>query len=136
MYYVSSKFRCSSQRKNPDSSSYSSRHALSCEANHGSFEKTLKMIPLSGQTTAINGQKIILTLPPNSLVDLSTFEMNFVGATQHSGNSAGTNVAIYVQKAYFPRNAASLIEILEMKIDGQSRQNIINMVIFKTLFTI
>ena len=90
----------------------------------GVSKQTLKMVPLSGQTTATNGQKIIVSLPPNSLVDLSTFEMNFIGATQHRGNNAATNVANYVQKAYFPRNTASLIENLEIKINGQSRQNI------------
>ena len=90
----------------------------------GVSKQTLKMVPLSGQTTATNGQKKIVSLPPNSLVDLSTFEMNFVGTTQHRGNAAATNVANYVQKAYFPRNTASLIENLEIKINGQSRQNI------------
>ena len=90
----------------------------------GVSKQTLKMVPLSGQTTATNGQKIIVSLPPNSLVDLSTFEMNFVGTTQHRGNAAATNVANYVQKAYFPRNTSSLIENLEIKINGQSRQNI------------
>jgi hypothetical protein len=50
--------------------------------------------------------------------------MNFVGATQHRGNNASSNVANYFQKAYFPRNTASLIENLEIKINGQSRQNI------------
>ncbi len=49
--------------------------------------------------------------------------MNFVGATQHRGNNAAANVGNYVQKAYFPRTA-SLIENLEIKINGQSRQNI------------
>ena len=49
-------------------------------------------------TTATNGQKIIVALSPNSLVDLSTFEMNFVGTTQHRGNNTATNVANYVQK--------------------------------------
>ena len=90
----------------------------------GVSKQTLKIVPLSGQQTATNGQKIIVSLPPNSLVDLSTFEMNFTGATQHRGNNAGTNCANYVQKAYFPRNTSSLIENLEIKINGQSRQNI------------
>ena len=90
----------------------------------GVSKQTLKLVPLSGQTVATNGQKVIVSLPPNSLVDLSTFEMNFTGATQHRGNNVATNVANYVQKAYFPRNTASLIENLEIKINGQSRQNI------------
>ena len=79
----------------------------------GVSKQYLKIVPLSGQTSATNGQKVIVSLPPNSLVDLSTFEMNFVGATQHRGNAAATHVANYVQKAYFPRNTASLIENLE-----------------------
>ncbi len=90
----------------------------------GVSKQTLKITPLSGQTTATNGQKVIVSWPPNSLVDLSTFEMNFTGATQHRGNGVATNCANYVQKAYFPRNTASLIENLEVKINGQSRQNI------------
>ncbi len=90
----------------------------------GVSKQTLKIVPLSGQTTASNGQKVIFALPPNSLVDLSTLEMNFTGTTQHRGNNAASNCANYVQKAYFPRNTASLIENLEVKINGQSRQNI------------
>ncbi|MEI6628856.1 MAG: hypothetical protein WCN27_05600, partial [Alphaproteobacteria bacterium] len=87
-------------------------------------KQTLKLVPISGQVNVSNSQKIIVSLPPNSLVDLSTFEMNFLGATKHLGNGVVTNCANYVQKAYFPRNTASLIENLEIKINGQSRQNI------------
>jgi hypothetical protein len=82
----------------------------------GVSKQTLKIVPVSGQTTASNGQKVIFALPPNSLVDLSTLEMNFTGVTQHRGNNAATNCANYVQKAYFPRNTASLIENLEIKM--------------------
>jgi hypothetical protein len=102
----------------------------------GVSKQTLKIVPLSGHTTATNGQKIIVSLPPNSLLDLSTFEIYFTGATQHRGNNAATNCTNYVQKAYFPRNAASLIENLEIKINGQSRQNIINMVTSIIFYTI
>jgi hypothetical protein len=66
----------------------------------GVSKQTLKMFPVSGQTTASNGRKIIFALPTNSLVDLSTLEMNFTGTTQHRGNNVATNVANYVQKAY------------------------------------
>ena len=90
----------------------------------GISKQTLKLVPLSGQISVSQQGKIIVSLPPNSLVDLSTFELNFTGKTQHRGNNAATNVANYVQKAYFPRNTASLIENLEIKINGMSRQNI------------
>jgi len=98
----------------------------------GISKQTLKLVPLSGQTTVSNGGKIIVALPPNSLVDLSTFESNFRGYTQHGGNGSAwsttsgtaTNAANFVNKRYFPRNISSLIENLEIKINGQSRQNI------------
>ena len=90
----------------------------------GVSKQTLKIVPLTGQLTATNGQKIIFALPPNSLVDLATLEFNFTGSTQHRGNNAASNCQNYVQKAYFPRNTSSLIENLEVKINGQSRQNI------------
>ncbi len=55
------------------------------------------------------------------LVDLSIFEIDFIGATQNRVNNTATNVANYTQKAHFPRNTASLIEI---KTNVQSNQNI------------
>ena len=54
----------------------------------GVSKQTLKIVPLSGQNTATNGQKVIVSLPPNSLVDLSTFEMFYKGYTQHGGNGS------------------------------------------------
>ena len=84
----------------------------------GISKQTLKLVPLSGQTVVSNGGKIKVALPPNSLVDLSTFELNFKGYTQHGGNGStcattagtSTNLTAYVNKRYFPRNIASLIE--------------------------
>ena len=89
-------------------------------------KQTLKLVPLSGQSTVNNGGKIIVALPPNSIVDLSTFELNFKGYTTHGGNGStwattsgtATNAPNYVNKRYFPRNTASLIENLEIKING------------------
>ena len=54
----------------------------------GISKQTLKLVPLSGQTMVTNGGKIIVALPPSSLVDLSTFELNFKGYTSHGGNSS------------------------------------------------
>jgi len=98
----------------------------------GVSKQTSKLVPLSGQTTVTQGGKIIVALPPNSSVDLSTFELNFKGYTQHggngstwattSGNASGT--PNYVNKRYFTRNVSSLIKNSKIKINGQSRQNI------------
>ena len=43
----------------------------------GISKQTLKLVALSGQTTVSSGVKIIVALPATSLVDLSTFELNF-----------------------------------------------------------
>jgi hypothetical protein len=51
----------------------------------GISKQILKLVPISGQTTVTQGQKKIVKLPPNSLVDLSTFEMNYKGYTQTAG---------------------------------------------------
>ena len=92
----------------------------------GISKQTLKLVPISGQTTVTNGQKIIVELPPNSLVDLSTFEMFYKGSTSHGGNGSiwdtvsgtATNAGNYVNKRYFPRNSSSIIENLEIKINS------------------
>ena len=98
----------------------------------GISKQTLKLVPLSGQTTVTYGGKTIVALLPNSLVDLSTLELNLKGSTQHGGNGStwattartATNLTAYLNKRYFPRNTASLIENLEIRTNGQSRQNI------------
>ncbi len=51
----------------------------------GISKQTIKLVPLSGQISVSQQGKIIVSLPPNSLVDLSTFELNFTGTTQHRG---------------------------------------------------
>ena len=40
----------------------------------GISEQSLKLVPVSGQLTVSNGQKIIVALPPNSSVDLSEYK--------------------------------------------------------------
>ncbi len=77
----------------------------------GVSKQTLKIVPLSGQTTATNGQKVIVSLPSNSLVDLSIFEMSFIGGTHHRGNTTCTNCAYYVQK-----HISHVIQLHNLKI--------------------
>ena len=89
----------------------------------GLSKQTLSIVPSSGQGIVYNGNKIIVSLPMNSLLDLGTFEMNFYGKTAHNGAASG-NQKNYVQTRYFPRNIQSLISNLEVKINGRSVQNI------------
>ena len=87
-------------------------------------KQTIKMVPNNGQGDVWAGQKVIVTLPANSLVDLSTFEFNYTGYTQHAGNAVAAGPTGYCQTRFSPRNSQSIIENLEIKINGQSRQNI------------
>ena len=89
----------------------------------GLSKQTLSIVPSSGQGLVYNGNKIIVSLPMNSLLDLGTFEMNFFGKTAHNGAANG-NQKNYVQTRFFPRNIQSLISNLEVKINGRSVQNI------------
>jgi len=89
----------------------------------GLSKQTLSIVPSSGQGSVYNGNKIIVSLPMNSLLDLGTFEMNFFGKTSHNGAASG-NQKNYVQTRFFPRNIQSLISNLEVKVNGRSIQNI------------
>jgi hypothetical protein len=82
----------------------------------GVSKQLLNVVPNSGQTSEGVGQKIIVSFPANSLVDLSTFEFNFTGQTQHNGNASASCNNNYVQTRFFPRNTASFIENLEIKL--------------------
>ena len=97
---------------------YCIREILGCN------REQVKMVAISGQGSVRGGQKIIFQLPPNSLVDLSTLEMIFDGVCDHGGNTDNTNVDQFVQSRYFPRNTASLIDAIDIKINGQSKQRI------------
>ena len=44
----------------------------------GLSKQTLSIVPTSGQGSVYNGSKIVVSLPMNSLLDLGTFEMNFM----------------------------------------------------------
>lgn len=80
-------------------------------------------VPSSGQGTYNAGQKIYIDLPLNSLVDLSTFQMAYEGATTHAGAPNGA-AANDVRTRFFPRNTASIIQNLEVKINNISIFNV------------
>ena len=88
--------------------------------------QNMKFPPNNGQGDVWAGQVINVTLPPNALIDLSTFTMDFDGYTQHNGTNGVTGPAGYCQSRFFPRNTQSLIESINVKINGQTRQLINN----------
>ncbi len=60
--------------------------------------------------------------------------MDFKGYTQHNGTNGVTGPTGYCQSRFFPRGTQSLIETLETKIGGQTRQLINNYGYIYTIF--
>ena len=80
-------------------------------------KETVTMTP--NKTTDVKpGQTIIVDLPYNSKVDLSTFSWFFDGSTTHNGSSGVDGPAGYVQSRFFPRNSASVIQKFTVKVNG------------------
>ena len=80
------------------------------------------MTPNNGAASVKPGQRIIVDLPFNSNVDLSKFTWFYKGATTHLGASAtGTSRGAgndYCGSRFFPRNSASVIQSMQIKING------------------
>ena len=81
------------------------------------LKETVPMTPNNGSTTVKPGQRIIVDLPFNSTVDLSTFTWFYKGQTNHAGAAAG-GLTSYVRSRFFPRNSASVIQSMQIKING------------------
>ena len=81
------------------------------------LKETVTMTPNNGSSTVKPGQRIIVDLPFNSTVDLSTFAWFYKGQTNHAG-SAATGLQGYVRSRFFPRNSASVIQSMQIKING------------------
>ena len=80
-------------------------------------------IPSSGQGDVQANQRIIIDLPQNSLVDLTTFQMAYTGESCHNG-AADTAADNTVQTWFFPRNSSSIIQNLEVRINNQTIFNV------------
>ena len=80
-------------------------------------KETVTMTP--NKTTEVRpGQTIIVDLPYNSKVDLSTCSWFYDGKTNHNGSSGVNGPAGYVQSRFFPRNSASVIQKFTVKVNG------------------
>jgi hypothetical protein len=102
------------------------------------LKQTVTIIPNNGQSDVRDGDTIILELPHNSVVDLNTFIMEYIGETNHAGKTAtgagvGENGCLTTR--FFPRNSASIIEQLDVEINGQTRFTCNNYgLLYNTLF--
>ena len=77
-------------------------------------KETVTMTPNKTQDVK-PGQTIIVDLPYNSKVDLSTFSWFYDGSTNHAGSN-GRGPVGYVRSRFFPRNSASVIQNLLLKL--------------------
>jgi hypothetical protein len=80
-------------------------------------KETVTMTPNKTQDVK-PGQTIIVDLPYNSKVDLSSFTWFYEGSTTHNGSSGVDGPAGYVQTRFFPRNSSSVIQKFTVKING------------------
>jgi hypothetical protein len=97
-------------------------------------KQTVYLVPNNGKADVNAGDTIIVELPQNSVVDFSTFVMDYKGATTHNGKLAA-GVVGYLQTRFFPRNTASIIEQLDVEINGQTRFTLNNYgFVYNTLF--
>ena len=80
-------------------------------------KETVTMTPNKTQDVK-PGQTIIVDLPYNSKVDLSSFSWFYDGSTTHNGSSGVDGPAGYVQSRFFPRNSSSVIQKFTVKING------------------
>ena len=64
-------------------------------------KETISMTP-NRQQDCKPGQTIIVDLPYNSKVDLSSLSWFYDGATSHNGSTAVAGPAGYVQSRFFP----------------------------------
>ncbi len=97
------------------------------------LKQTVYLVPNNGQQSVSAGDTIIVELPQNSVVDFSTFVMDYTGETTHGGKLGGTTG--YLQTRFFPRNSASIIEQLDVEINGQTRFTLNNYgLVYNTLF--
>jgi len=102
------------------------------------LKQTVTIIPNNGQSDVRDNDTIILELPHNSVVDLNTFIMEYTGETKHAGKAntgPGAGAAGHLQTRFFPRNSASIIEQLDVEINGQTRFTCNNYgLLYNTLF--
>jgi len=98
------------------------------------LKQTVYLVPNNGQANVSAGDTIIVELPQNSVVDFTTFVMDYTGETTNAGKAAG-GAGGYRQTRFFPRNSASIIEQLDVEINGQTRFTLNNYgFIYNTLF--
>jgi len=87
------------------------------------IKQTINLVPTSGNVQVDPQSRIYIDLPVDTCVDLSTFVMYFNGWTDQ-GAQPNAGATGYCQPRYFPRNTQSIIQNLEIQINGRSIYNV------------
>ena len=88
------------------------------------YKQTVKLLPTQ-QGAVVNGNKITVQFPVDSVFDLRSLSFDALIQTSHGGNQSGNAANNYVQTYYLPRNGiASMISQLDIRVNGRSIQNI------------
>ena len=81
------------------------------------YTQPVRIVPSTGQQNLVAGDELIITLPPASVVDLRTFQLFFNAETLTNGAA---------EPCGFPKHIASLIQTLDIYINGVNIQHIDN----------
>ena len=87
------------------------------------IKQTINLVPTSGQVQVDAGSRIYIDLPVDTTIDLSTFVMYYNGWTD-TGALPAAGEANYCTARFFPRNTQSIIQNLEIQINGRTIANL------------
>lgn len=89
-------------------------------------KSTIEILPSSGQTNYGPNQKVIFTLPYASTISLEDLALhfNFTSKDLAVASSAADGDSICIEKITAPKDVASLISEVDIKINGQTIQHL------------
>jgi hypothetical protein len=87
-------------------------------------KQTIRLLPIN-QGSVVNGNKIMLQFPIDSVIDLKSLSFDATIQICQVGNQSNNAVNNYTQTYYLPRGGlASMISQLDVRVNGRSIQNI------------
>lgn len=90
-------------------------------------KSTIEVLPSSGQTKYSPNQKVIFTLPYASLISLEDIALHFTFTPTdltHVSSAANGDATKCIEKLVAPKDVASLIAEIDIKINGQTVQHL------------
>jgi len=90
-------------------------------------KSTIEILPSSGQTSYGPNQKVIFTLPYASTISLEDLALHFTFTSKNlavASSVADGGATVCIEKITAPRDVASLISEIDIKINGQTIQHL------------